>query len=141
MKNLTTLTAALLMVLSFSAFAADESNNQKLNMNYALKTYMDAVTHGKISGLSEILDTDVKFTNTRGNKIINYNKSEILRSFNDNQNIAQNCSTDYRVMELNSTITIVKVVMKYEEFSKISYVSMANTTKGWKITNVSSSYL
>ncbi|WP_242689227.1 nuclear transport factor 2 family protein [Pedobacter sp. SYSU D00535] len=141
MKTLKTFAAALLMALSFSVFASDEPNNQKLSMDYAVKAYIDAVSHGKIKGLSEVLDNDVKFTVTRGENIINYSKSEMLNSMKGSQNLEQNCQTDYSVMELNGTQAVVKVTMKYEAFSKVNIVTLANTTKGWKITNVSSSFV
>ncbi len=140
MKTLKTLTATLLIILSFSAFADDTSKNEKLDMNYALKTYVDAVAHGKIKGLEEVLDQNVKFTTTRGSQIINISKAQMLSSLKNTQNVEQNCTTDFSLIESNSTLTVVKVTMKYEGFSKVTYLSMANTTKGWKITNVSSSY-
>lgn len=140
MKTLKTLTATLLIILSFSAFADDTSNNEKLNMNYALKTYVDAVAHGKIKGLEDVLDQNVKFTTTRGSQIINISKAQMLSSLKNTQNVEQNCTTDFSLIESNPTLTIVKVIMKYEGFSKVTYLSMVNTTKGWKITNVSSFY-
>ena len=54
MKTLKSITAALLIALSFSAFAADSPKNEKLEMNYALKTYIDAITLGKINALPEV---------------------------------------------------------------------------------------
>jgi hypothetical protein len=140
MKTLKTLSAALLILLSFTAFAADETGNEKLNMNYALTTYIDAVTHGNIKGLADVLDKDVKFTSTRGEQIINHNKAEVLSLLKHSENTEQNCSTVYNIIESNQTLSVVKIVMKYPEFSKVTYLNIANTAKGWKITNVSSSY-
>ena len=139
MKTLKTITAAFLMVLSFSAFADDDKNSEKLQMNYALKTYIDAVAHGKIQNLPEVLDKDIKFTTTRGERIINHKKSEMLNVMKHNENVEQNCTTEFSIIESNPTISVVKVVMKYQDFSKVTYLNLANTTKGWKITNVSSS--
>lgn len=139
MKTLKTFTAALLMVLSFSAFADDDKNSEKLKMNYALKTYIDAVAHGKIQNLPEVLDKDIKFTTTRGEQIINHKKSEMLNALKHNENVEQNCTTEFSIIESNPTISVVKVVMKYQDFSKVTYLNLANTTKGWKITNVSTS--
>lgn len=141
MKTLKTLTAALLITLSFSAFAADGSKAEKLEMDYALKTYIDALTKGKISPLAEVLDKDVKFTTTRGAKIFNHTKIDMLNSLMGSDNVVQNCATEFSIVESTPTISVVKVIMKYNGFSKISYLNLANTTKGWKITNVSISIL
>ena len=142
MKTLQTLTAALLLILSTSAFANDETKaNYKFEMNYALQTYIDAIAHGKVSGISEVLDNDVKFTTTRSEKIIHHSKAQTLKSLKENKNVEQNCVTEYNLLETNSSQAIVKVTMKYESFSKVNVVTLTNTTRGWKITNVSSSFL
>ncbi len=128
------------MALSCSAFAGDNSTNEKLEMNDVLKAYVDKVAHGKIKGLAEVIDQDVKFTTTTETEIIHYSKTQIRSSLKQNENVEQNCVTEYSLTESNPTLTVVKVVMKYENFSKVTYLSMANTKKGWKITNVSSSF-
>ncbi len=141
MKTLKTIAAALLMVLSVSAFANDDSKIEKSKINYALKAYVDAVAHGKIEGLADVLDKDIKFTTTRGEQIINYNKVQMLNSLRHLQNVEQNCSTEFSIMESTPTQSVVKVTMKYEGFSKISYLSMANTNQGWKIVSVATSFI
>lgn len=137
MKTLKTLAAALLVTLSVSAFAVDGSKSEKLEMNYALNTYIDAVTRGKIAPLDEVLDKDVKFTTTRGAKIFNHSKTAMLNSLKESENVVYNCVTEFNIVESTPTMSLVKVIMKYDGFSKINYVSLANTSKGWKITNVS----
>ena len=141
MKTLKTLIVAALLSLSFNSFASEDPNTQKLSMNYALKTYIDAITEGKVKGFAEILDNDVKFTVTIGQKIVNYTRSEVLNSLNQTLNINQNCVTEHTIVEQNPSQVIVKVSMKYDAFTRINYVSMAQTSKGWKITNVSSVFI
>ena len=140
MKTLKTLTAAVLLMVSISSFAAGEPGNEKMNMNYALNTYIQAIANGKVNGFSEVLDRDVKFTVTGGKKVINYNKSEMVTFAKRNENMQQNCTTEYKIVELNDAQALVKVTMKYPDFTKVNLVSMANTSEGWKITNVTSSF-
>lgn len=141
MKTLKTIAAALLIVLSTGAFASDDTKSEKLNINYALKTYIDAVAHGKINGLIEVMDKDVKFTSTRGQEIIHHDKNQMLNSLKNLQNIEQNCITEFSIVESTPTQSVVKVTMKYDGFSKINYLSMSNTGKGWKIVSVTISYI
>jgi hypothetical protein len=141
MKTLKTLTASLLITLSFSAFAADGSKAEKLEMNYALRTYIEAVTQGKIGSLIDVLDQEIRFTTTRGEKIINHNKSQVLNGLKFSENVKQNCVTEFRIVESTPNLSVVKVTLKYANFSKIEYLSLANTTKGWKITSVSTSFI
>ncbi len=141
MKTLKTIAAALLVVLSTSAFASDDTKSEKLNINYALNAYIDAVAHGKINGLNEVMDKDVKFTSTRGLEIIHHDKNQMLNLLKNHQNIEQNCITEFSIVESTPTQSVVKVTMKYDGFSKINYLSMSNTGKGWKIVSVATSYI
>ncbi len=141
MKTLKTITAALLIAFSFSSFAADGSAKEKLEMNYALKTYIAAVTEGKLAPLPEILDKEVKFSSTRGEKIMSYGKAEMLKALKISENVKQNCSTSYSIVEGTPTFSVVKVTMKYDNFSRVSYLNLANTGNGWKITSVSTSFI
>jgi len=141
MKTLKTIAAGLLVVLSTSAFATDDTKSEKLNINYALKAYIDAVAHGKINGLNDVMDKDVKFTSTRGEQIIHHDKNQMLNSLKDLQNIEQNCTTEFSVVESTPTQSVVKVTMKYDGFSKVNYLNMSNTGKGWKIVSVATSYI
>ncbi|WP_411273260.1 nuclear transport factor 2 family protein [Daejeonella sp.] len=141
MKTLKTITAALLIAISFSAFAADGTAKEKLEMNYALKVYIEAVTDGKIAPLPEVLDKNVKFTYTRGENIFSHGRTEVLNVLSSTENVKQNCITEFRIVESTPSASMVKVIMKYHGFVKVSYLNLANTTKGWKITNVSTSFI
>ncbi|WP_242691448.1 nuclear transport factor 2 family protein [Desertivirga arenae] len=142
MKTLKTLTTALLIILTANAFANDNDDtkkSEKLLMDYTIKRYINAISHGEVKGIAEIFDNDVKMTTTRNNEILNYGKSDILWSLKFTQDAEQNCTTDYKFLEMNPTQAVVKVTMKYEGFNKVNVVSLANTAKGWRITNISTS--
>lgn len=140
MKTLQTLTVAFLITLSMSAFAAGEPNNKRFIMSYAVETYIDAMTNGDIKELPALLDADVKFSSTLSDKVVTFSKSAIVRSLKDIENVKQNCVSSYKILEQNQVQALIKVSMKYKDFTKVNYVTMENTTDGWKITNVSTSY-
>lgn len=141
MKTLRNIAAALLIAFSLPSFATDGTAKEKLEMNYALKAYIEAVTDGKIAALPEVLDKNVKFTSTRGENIISHGRSEMLAALKSTENVKQNCVTQFTVVESTPTASIVKVTQKYDGFSRVSYLNLANTTKGWKITSVSTSFI
>ncbi len=141
MKTLKTITAALLIAFSFSAFAADGTAKEKRELNYALKAYIEAVTEGKIADLAEVLAKDVNFSYARGEKIVSHNKSEMLSALKISENVMQNCVTSYNLVEATPSFSVVKVTMKYDGFSKVSYLNLGNTGNGWKITSVSTSFI
>jgi len=65
----------------------------------------------------------------------------MLNSLKHLQNIEQNCITEFSIVESTPTQSVVKVTMKYDGFSKINYLNMSNTGKGWKIVSVATSYI
>lgn len=140
MKTLKTLTASLLVLISVCAFAADDATAKKLKIDYTLDTYVEAMANGKLDGLKDILTEDMKYEVTRGDKVINYTKAQLLSSLKESENVIQNCSTDYSLERINSSQAIMKVSMKYESFTKINYINLDKTEAGWQITKISNSY-
>lgn len=139
MKTLKTIFIALLVTLTFTAAKANTPNiKERLTMRYAINIYVDAFTHGKTNGLAEIIDDNAKFSHNRGEKIISFSKNQILENLNSQPNTEQNCTTVTKIVENNSNLVVYKVQMKYQNFSRINYVTMTDTGNGWKITNVSS---
>ena len=138
MKTIKTIAAALILVVTFGAAKANTTNadNELLTVNHAVNTYVNAMTHGQVSDLATVIDADAKFTMLRGEQMLSFNKSQILGSVQENENVEQDCKTTTTIRESNSDLTVVKVDMKYAGFTRSNYVTLANTADGWKITNV-----
>ncbi|PRY53158.1 putative lumazine-binding protein [Arcticibacter pallidicorallinus] len=127
--------------ISVSAFAEDEKSSEKLRMDYTVKTYIDAVTLGKVSDLASVLESDAKFTLTQGERIVKFSRYETLNWMKSSEGVRQNCSTDFKIIEMDASQAVVKITMTYDTFLKVNLLSLANTKKGWKITNVSTSFI
>lgn len=134
----TTIIVMLLTVTYNFTKAATPNVNEKLTMRYAIAAYVDAFAHGHFDGLTDVIDDSAKFTQTRGQKILSFSKNDIMESLKGQQNVEQNCKTTSRIVENTGNLVVYKVQMKYENFSRINYVTMTDTGAGWKITNVSS---
>lgn len=117
---------------------AVKANNidDRLTPNYAINTFVDAMTRGKLAGINEVLDKSVEFSMLRGKTVLSFTRSEMLDFLKSNKNIEQTCTTSTSIVESNANVTIVKVAMKYSDFVRNNYVTIANTGNGWKITNV-----
>ena len=126
----------LAMLLVCGAVKANTNDNGKLTQTYAVNTYVDAMTRGKLSGLNDVLDNSASFNMVRGKQVLSFDKKQMLDYLKTNRNTEQMCTTSTSVVESNANIAIVKVDMKYAEFTRSNYVTIANTGNGWKITNV-----
>jgi hypothetical protein len=137
MKTLKSIVLGLaLLVVCSVAKANTYADGDNLTKNYAINSYIDAMTHGKVKGFNEVVDQDAKFTMLRGDKVLNFSKDEILESLNASKNTEQDCTTTTTVVESNEAMAVIKVDMQFEGFLRTNMVTVTNTGKGWKITNV-----
>ncbi|WP_448701291.1 nuclear transport factor 2 family protein [Mucilaginibacter sp. AW1-3] len=138
MKNLKTLTLSLVILVTFGTAKAAGLNtdNEALTVNHAVNTYVNALTHGQVADLSTVIDASAKFTMLRGAKMLSFTKADLITLVKQDENLEQQCVTTTSVSESNTDLTVVKVDMKYATFTRTNYVTLTNTTDGWKITSV-----
>jgi hypothetical protein len=126
----------LAMLLVCGAVKANIKEGDKLTKTHAVNTYVAAMTQGKLNDLNDVLDKSAAFSMARGNKIVSFDKKQMLDYLKSNRNTEQVCTTSTSVVENGANIAIVKVDMKYDNFTRSNYITIANTGNGWKITNV-----
>ena len=138
MKTLKSIILGLVAVVSVSAVSAKSINPsaEKISVNYAVSAYVNAMAHGSNAALSDVMDNNFKFTMLRGKNMLSYNKVQTLDFMKTTENVEQDCKVSTSVNETNADLTVVKVDMKYSGFTRTNYVTLANTSEGWKITNV-----
>ncbi len=138
-NNMKTLKSFLLglalLAVCGAAKASDNDDNASTPIS-AINTYVDAMTRGKLQGLNEVIDKSASFSMLRGKTVLSFNKAEMLNYFKSNRNVEQTCTTNTSIVEKNANVTIAEVDMKYNDFVRKNYITIANTGDGWKITNV-----
>jgi len=140
MKTLKSILLGLALLTVGSIANANNTNDEKLTENYAINTYVDAMTRGKLAGLNDVLDKSAQFSMLHGKTVLSFNKKEMLDYLQINKNTEQTCTTTTSVIENKANVAVVKVDMKYDGFVRSDYVTIANTGNGWKITNVYSAF-
>jgi hypothetical protein len=142
MKTLNSLLfVAILFLSTIAAKAADGPvpvKKAKLSQSYAVNTYVNAISQGKLAGLDNVIDASAKFSLMRGDKVLCFDKEQIMKFMNANADVKQDCTTTTTMVENNPDYTVVKVDMQYENFTRSNYVTLTNTGIGWKIINVHS---
>lgn len=140
MKTLKSIALGLVLLTVFGVAKASNKPAVVLSKDYVINTYIDAVSHGKTEGLKDVFDSFAKFSMLRGNKVVNYTKAEMLTALQASRGVEQNCSVTTSETESGYNTSVVKVDMKYAGFVRTNYVTITNTDKGWKITNVYSEF-
>ncbi|MGF7042929.1 nuclear transport factor 2 family protein [Mucilaginibacter lappiensis] len=140
MKNIKTLKLILsgiaLLIVCNTAKASSYAGGENLTKTYAINTYVDAMTRGKLQGLNDVVDQNAKFSMLSGKKILSFTRDQMFELLKLNKNVEEDCTTSTSIMESNSDLAVVKVDMQFVGFVRSNYVTIANTGKGWKITNV-----
>lgn len=136
MKTLKTIALGLALLTTVFTANAAEKPAERLSRNFAINTYIDAMSRGKLQGLNDVLDPTAKFSMLRGTQVYSYSKDEMLKFMKSGQNVEQACTVSTSVVENNENVNVVKVDMKYDGFVRSNYVTIANTGEGWKITSV-----
>ena len=126
----------LAMLVVCSAVKATPNNNDNLTKTHAINIYVAAMTQGKLAGLNDVLDKSAAFSMVRGKQVLSFDKKQMLDYLQSNKNTEQQCTTSTSVVENGANIAIIKVDMKYDNFTRSNYVTIANTGNGWKITSV-----
>lgn len=137
MKTFRTLMIAVaLFTVCTAAEATIHTDEANMSKNFAINTYIDAMTRGRSTGMNEVLDPTVKFTMLRGKKVLSFSKKQMLDYLKADKDVEQNCTTDTEILQNDADQSVVKVDMKFDGFVRSNYVTLANTGNGWKIINV-----
>ncbi|GAA4098656.1 hypothetical protein [Mucilaginibacter panaciglaebae] len=107
-----------------------------LTKNDVLNIYVNAVVHGKIDGLENILAKDVKYTMLRGDKEFNLNKKQLLESLKASENVDQNCTYTTSIMDESNNKMVVKLIMRYEGYIRTNLVTIALNHDDFQITKI-----
>lgn len=131
-----TIAACLLMTVAFAKANNKLNDDNAASPNNAVNTYVDAISHGKAEGLSQVIDKSAKFSILQGKNILSFSKADMMAYVKENKNIDQACTISTSVVESNNDMTVVKVDMQYTDFVRSNYVTLTNTGNGWEITSV-----
>jgi hypothetical protein len=130
---------ALLLVCGVSQ-AASVTGHNATTKDEAVDTYINAVVHGKIDGINDVIDDDAKFNMTRGDNVNTLSKPQVMNGLKLNENIEQECQCTKTVMQDNDDMSVIKIDMKYNDFTRTDVITAQRSGKEWKITKVDTSF-
>ena len=140
MKRLTCIALSLLMAMSLGSTKAKSVKPATLTVDYVVSAYVDAIAHGKIKNIADVFTDDLKYSMVRGSVTKVYGKADVLEYFNNLKDVEQDCVVKVSVNDKTPDVVIAKVSMKFPTFTRTNYVTMVNSGKGWRITNVYSDF-
>jgi hypothetical protein len=141
MKTLKSLMLGLVLLAAIGTVKAAPINDDVTSQNYAVNTFIDAITKGKVDGLNNVLDKSMSFSMLHGKTVHTFTKDELLGYLQNDKGIKQICITSTSVVESNPKVEVVKVDIKYHGFTRSNFLTVANTANGWKIVNIYTMYV
>jgi hypothetical protein len=141
MKTLKSIVLGLALLAAGSAVNAHPIKTDRLTKTHAIDTFVDAMTRGKLDGLTDVLDKSAGFSMLRGKTVLSFSRKQMLDYLQSNKDTEQACTTSTSIVESDANVAVVKVDMKFDGFVRSNYVTIANTGSGWKITNVYSVFV
>jgi hypothetical protein len=125
---------ALLLVCCI-AEAAPTGHNNSTN-DEVIDTYLNAVLHGKLANVNDAIDDDAQFNMKRGDRINTLDKAQIINALKVNENIEQDCQCTKTVLQDETEKKVLKVEMKYSDYTRTEVITTEHAGSGWKITKV-----
>lgn len=138
--KITSVVAALLMTLSLSSFANSYSNPLKAKeAKEILLTYAECTSIGNTDYNKFLFAEDFQYENASNNT--KSGKRDYLKFLNENKGLNYNCTTTSEILDLTGKTAVAKAIYKFETFSRVDYITLAQTKDGWKVSKVISTFL
>lgn len=138
-KIIATLATLFTLVFSFNA-SAKEANNPLKNVNtkkIAL-TYVEAITLGNIDFNKHLFTADFEYHNTANDLVSN--RTEYVNFLKENKGLKYECETTYEILDQAGATSVAKATMKFDNFTRVDYITMQQTKDGWKVSKVVTTY-
>jgi hypothetical protein len=140
MKTLKKMLMGMALLFAFGTAGAATASGLKPTKDAVFNVYLNAVVHGKLNGIDDAIDDDAEFNFIRGDNVNRISKQQIINSLKSVENIEQNCECTKTVVQDSDDVSMLKVEMKYADFSRIDVITAQRAGNGWKITKVDTSY-
>ena len=128
---------ALLLVCGISQAAPIGHGDSK---DQVIDTYLNAIVHGKLDGVIDAIDDDAQFNMKRGEHVNTLTKAQILDGLKAYANIEQDCQCSKSVLQDDDAKKVLKVDMKYADYTRTDVITTEQVGAGWKITKVETSF-
>ncbi|MGJ1499264.1 nuclear transport factor 2 family protein [Sphingobacterium spiritivorum] len=135
-----TIATALLLITSFSSFANENPDPLKnMNSMAIVRTFLEASALGQATLNEELLAKDFQYYNA-SSPDLTYNKKQYSEFLKSTKGLKYNCKTSYQILDESGSHCVAKVTMKFENFTRVDYITLNRSTESWKVSKVVSTF-
>jgi hypothetical protein len=136
MKTLKSILLGLTLLVASTVANAKTLPAVALTKNDVLNSYVNAVVHGKVEGVENIFDKNLKFVMYRNDKEFNLNKAELLESLKASENVEQKCTYTTSIVSDKDSKMVVKLIMKYDGYVRTNTITISQKNDDFQITRI-----
>jgi hypothetical protein len=136
MKTLKSIMLGLTLLVATTVANAKNLPATVLTKNDVLNAYVNAVVHGKMDGVENILAKNVEYVMYRNDKEFNLNKAQLLESLKASENVEQTCTFTTSVMDESNDKMVVKLIMRFDGYMRTSTITISQKHDDFKITRI-----
>jgi hypothetical protein len=140
MKTLKTMMMGLALMLACGVANAAPITHHNPGKDEVVDTYMNAVVHGDMKGVSAAIDDEAQFYTMHSDRVSQMNKGQILDYLKANPAAQQDCNSTSTVLQDTDEMYVKKVDVKYEGVMRTDVITAERAGSGWKITKVETSF-
>jgi len=138
-KTLYTIAALFFILTSMSAFATAPNRSVILKSKAeVLNAYISAATLGNATWDKSLLAYDFLYINTATGK--EYGRTAYSDFLKANKGLKFNCTISYEIINETDQRATAKAIMKFENFTRVDYITLHPRKRGWEIAKVVTTY-
>ncbi|WDF68637.1 nuclear transport factor 2 family protein [Sphingobacterium oryzagri] len=138
-KIVASIAAAIMIMITYSSFAAEKRNPLKhVASTKVITTYLEATTLGSIDLNSFLFADDFQYRNSV-NKT-SYNKKAYTKFLREHKGVRFDCTTSYEILDQSGLACVAKATIVFKNFTRVDYITLNQDQDGWKITKVITTY-
>ncbi len=138
-RTLASLITALLMIGTFSAFAAEKPNPLKdFSSKRILESYLEAITQGNPTVNKFLFAPDFEYRNSANNRV--YSKKAYLSFLKASEKLVYNCKSTYSILDECGVECVAKITMVFDNFTRVDHISLNKSKEGWQVYKVVTTY-
>lgn len=143
MKTFITTLLVAFILTSTSAFAISTGKANRSTVaaiNHTLDLYTNAVSKGQVGTIDQLFSEQFHHRYVGAKKSFVFNKQQLVSFLKNRKNVQEQCETSYSIVDENKGMAIAKVAMKYEDFTRVDYVTISQNGSGYQISQIVSTF-
>ncbi len=130
--------AVIALVATVYTANAEIKPYKELDSKEVVMNYVGASLLGNANYTKEMFTEDFEYSNTSNKE--KFGKKEYVKHLKSLKNLKYNATQSFEIMDQVGNTAVGIVIMNFDNFTRVDYITLSQTTEGWKISKVVTTY-